>query len=477
MIAEGFDEGQDGETVEYAAEILQNEGEAYFLRQQDQAEEESPPSPSESWLEAELELPATQGTNAHVWHWHCEDCGLRRQGRMQQRDDTFGNMLGGALADNFNNGADTPGVKVMELAGTVVMVQKSGGVPVELEKLPPSWSDVWRFIDKRSERQRPRLAGRATSVKNVSDDTMFKSGKYRGETFLKVYTDFPEYVAWIVSQNTNLVESSLRAFYRYVMCKKGEKKAANPVAHMGATRPAGLVLDLGNLFMQDLEVEDRDGLPPVKLLPLNDGNRQHFAMMASENLPAQLDPNDTPPELDEQESEERPGDHRLRRWTVDRVHLLVAKKNTYFYRDYDHVHEENKGSPAETEVGMIAAFDEEKPITLNKGQKRQLQEVSDNVGRQDAAMWSELQGVPAYRRTSRLLPRGCRSFVMELFAGAAAITAVAMGYGMPASMPIDLHSPGWDLRDPAARQRLHSHIEAEDPYLLAIAPVTLPWNQ
>ena len=51
---------------------------------------------------------------------------------------------------------------------------------------------------------------------------------------------------------------------------------------------------------------------------------------------------------------------------------------------------------------------------------------------------------------------------MEIFAGAAAI---------------DLQTPGWDIRDPAARHRLSSRIEAEDPYLLAIAPVTLPWNQ
>ena len=53
--------------------------------------------------------------------------------RVQQDSSNFGNVLG---ADNFNNGPDTPAVKVMELAGTVVMIQESGGIPVELEKLP-----------------------------------------------------------------------------------------------------------------------------------------------------------------------------------------------------------------------------------------------------------------------------------------------------------------------------------------------------
>ncbi|CAE7237433.1 RE2 [Symbiodinium necroappetens] len=152
------------------------------------------------------------------------------------------------------------------------------------------------------------------------------------------------------------------------------------------------------------------------------------------------------------------------------------KGYTYFYRDYEHAHEELKGGNDHENTGMFASFDEEKPVVLNKGQKKALRDYSDSINREDTAMWAELKGVPAYRRASRLLPRGCRSFVLELFAGAAALTAMALGYGLPAASPIDLQAPGWNLRDPAARQRLQARIEEEDPYLLAIAPVTLPWN-
>ena len=292
------------------------------------------------------------------------------------------------------------------------------------------------------------------------------------------------------------------------------------------------MLDLGNhvahsrLFQQDLELEDREGLPAVKLIPLNDGNHQHFAMMADaepraphnleEANPIELTTSRSPkrvtfgksrtelgsgfmlfnvavfailawktsleeqiesevlkcsvrrtvaiPTVTGEQAEFRDQWRRLNPTDPDTAGYLdgLWKGCTYFYRDYARVHEERKAGPAEDDVGMFAAFDGEKPVTLNQGQKRQLQEGSESIGRQDTTMWAELKGVPAYRRTSRVLPRGGRSFIMEIFAGAAAI---------------DLQTPGWDIRDPAARHRLSSRIEAEDPYLLAIAPVTLPWNQ
>ena len=146
------------------------------------------------------------------------------------------------------------------------------------------------------------------------------------------------------------------------------------------------------------------------------------------------------------------------------------KGYTYFYRDYEHAREELKEDHNNENTGMFAAFDEEKPVVLNRGQKKALREHSDNLGREDVAMWAELKGTPDYRRASRLLHRGCRSFVLELFAGAAALTALAVGYGLPTASPIDLQAPGWNLKEPATRQGLQARIEEEDPYLLAISP-------
>ena len=71
------------------------------------------------------------GTNAHVWKWHCRDCGLRREG--QRMAAAMGH---GAIGARNMEGPDTEAVKVLELAGTVVMVQESGGLPVPLESLP-----------------------------------------------------------------------------------------------------------------------------------------------------------------------------------------------------------------------------------------------------------------------------------------------------------------------------------------------------
>ena len=74
------------------------------------------------------------GTNHHVWKWYCKDCGLKREGR--QSEASAASMGYGALGNRNLEGPDTAAVKVLEVAGTVVMVQESGGTPVPLNKLP-----------------------------------------------------------------------------------------------------------------------------------------------------------------------------------------------------------------------------------------------------------------------------------------------------------------------------------------------------
>ena len=74
------------------------------------------------------------GTNRHVWKRTCKDCGLRREGRQQPQ--TAAAMGYGAIGASAWEGPDTEAVKVLEMAGTVVMVQESGGMSVPLDRLP-----------------------------------------------------------------------------------------------------------------------------------------------------------------------------------------------------------------------------------------------------------------------------------------------------------------------------------------------------
>ena len=64
----------------------------------------------------------------------------------------------------------------------------------------------------------------------------------------------------------------------------------------------------------------------------------------------------------------------------------------------------------------------------------------------------------------------------QIFAGAATLTALAVGYGMPVAQPIDLQLDGGNLLDPKVRKQVWEQIEYEDPFLTAIAPVCAPWS-
>ena len=157
------------------------------------------------------------------------------------------------------------------------------------------------------------------------------------------------------------------------------------------------------------------------------------------------------------------------------------KGYSYFYKDTEYVprggvgNSETAASEREAVTGF-AAFDEERPNVLTKGQRKLVQEGSDHLRRQDAAMWSELKNTRGPSRSSRLLPRGCGTFLLEIFAGAATLTALAVSSGMAVSQPIDLELDGGKLLDAAIRKQVTEQIEWDDLYLVAIAPVCAPWS-
>ena len=126
---------------------------------------------------------------------------------------------------------------------------------------------------------------------------------------------------------------------------------------------------------------------------------------------------------------------------------------------------------------MHLRLDEEQPKTLTKGQKRQLEEELGELDQQDQAMWSQLQSAPRRgRRSGICLPRGCKVFLLEIFAGAALLSSIAANQGLPVAAPVDLNLDGSDLLKPSVRQELDAEIDRPDPYVITFSLVCGPWG-
>lgn len=129
---------------------------------------------------------------------------------------------------------------------------------------------------------------------------------------------------------------------------------------------------------------------------------------------------------------------------------------------------------SDTDVSVVP-LEPSKVKNMNKKQKKHLQESCVDLEKEDCAMWSSLTSRP--RRPSRMLPRGCRTFLMEMFAGAATLSYMAVQAGMPISEPMDvLYDSRFNLLDKNNRDRLEKTIMEEGPYLLTLAPVCGPWS-
>ena len=93
---------------------------------------------------------------------------------------------------------------------------------------------------------------------------------------------------------------------------------------------------------------------------------------------------------------------------------------------------------------------------MTRGQRKMMTESTEAVHKEDLALWGTLRHHQGLRRPGRLLPSGCRCFLMELFAGAAILTTMAAAWGLPVGRPIDVcYDPGHDLLKPSSRWRLH----------------------
>ena len=108
-----------------------------------------------------------------------------------------------------------------------------------------------------------------------------------------------------------------------------------------------------------------------------------------------------------------------------------------------------------------------KKKTLTKNHKKMLNDSLGDMEKEDCAMWSVLQG--DVKRPRRTLPKGCRSFVMEVFAGAATLSRIAASMGLAVAPPIDIeHDARYDLLQSKNRDMLWDTIEDEDPFLFVV---------
>ena len=110
--------------------------------------------------------------------------------------------------------------------------------------------------------------------------------------------------------------------------------------------------------------------------------------------------------------------------------------------------------------------------TLTRGQKKALDQGRKGVIESDISMWSTLSG----DRRLTPLPKGCKVFLMEIFAGAAVLTSMALSMQLPVATPVDLNLDGTNLLDPKVRAQIDEEIDRLDPYLLTFAPVCSPWG-
>lgn len=112
---------------------------------------------------------------------------------------------------------------------------------------------------------------------------------------------------------------------------------------------------------------------------------------------------------------------------------------------------------------------------LNKGKKKELGERLQDMEKEDSALWSTLGS--AVRRPRKMLPRGCKTFLMEIFAGAATLSCLAAQMGLDISSPIDIdYYPEYDLLKKENRDKIWQQVEKDDPFLVTMAPVCGPWS-
>ena len=210
---------------------------------------------------------------------------------------------------------------------------------------------------------------------------------------------------------------------------------------MQAQRALGLIVDIAGEVVHsqtlghDLKLAHKDGLLGIRLLPAGDD--------AEEDDSARRD--------DQSEGEPAGEDDEL-------VPAMPA---------------DSQVDEMDKEVAYYT-FDAEKARVMNKTQHFRVKEGVDGVKSKDRHMWNQIK--PSRHRRHHELPRGCKTFLLEVFAGAAMLTQMALHeWSMPVTPPVDLNT-GYDLLTKQGRDEVDRIIARDDPFAITFAPVCTPWT-
>ena len=250
---------------------------------------------------------------------------------------------------------------------------------------------------------------------------------------------------------------------------------------LAAQRHLGLVLDVcaetahSQTLGCDLQLVMKDGLFGLRLLPA------HLGLLAEnpalgETSVENITKNETEFLATDVKMDERPRDDALHHPTDDALHR--PRDDALHHPTDDALHPPtmscDEREPDEDESAAVGymAYDHMKGRTMTRSQGNSWKKHVHDTHNSDQCLWSQIS---TQRRRRSLLPRGCRTFLLEIFAGAALLSDIcAREYGHPISAPVDLNV-GIDLLTPEGRAHVDSVIERDDPYAISIAPLCSPW--
>ena len=224
---------------------------------------------------------------------------------------------------------------------------------------------------------------------------------------------------------------------------------------------------------QYLELVDRDGLPAVRLIPTNDVETD-MALRAEHTLELPMSESSSTMSSNETTAHS-PTSTSSFETSSSNVTSSPNSTSSGTGEAFGTVYDKHKIEEEDTLNYVNLAESPRKVMT--RGQRKVMQESMQNVHREDLALWGTLRHEQGLRKPGRLLPFGCKCFLMELFAGAAMVTALAASWGLPVGKPIDVNlDPLHDLLKPANREMIGKYIDDMDPFVLIAGPKCGPWS-
>ena len=111
--------------------------------------------------------------------------------------------------------------------------------------------------------------------------------------------------------------------------------------------------------------------------------------------------------------------------------------------------------------------------TFTKGQRRRITAEVKEIKKADRRLWGTLR---SGLNRPRILPKGCRAFLFEIFAGTAMLSMMAADAGYIVSQPCDILLDGSNLLNASHRAKIEEVINSDDPYCVSFSPVCGPWS-